>query len=106
MSMTFFDQLGVIPALLLVLPGLFILNGQDAEKSARRFLLYSLGMAVLTLLALFITQRFITEPYDQPFFQLSKLLVSSIGGLTALILLNVKALAGMNWRGRVMAILL
>jgi len=93
MSMTFLNQLGVIPALLITLTGLVMLRGQNGEKAARRFLLYLLGVGVLLLLVLFITMRFITEPYEQPFFQLSNLLAPSVLGISALIMLDVKELA-------------
>ena len=73
MSMTFLNQLSVIPALLVIFPALLLLRGQDEERSSSRVLLYLLGMGVLILLALFVTKRFITEPYDQPFFQLASL---------------------------------
>ena len=98
MSMTFLNQLSIIPALLIALTGLFMLRGQEAGKTERRLLFYSLGMGVLILLALFITLRFITKPYDQPFFQLSNLLAPSVLGLTALIILNVKALVQTDTR--------
>ena len=105
MSMTFLNQLSIIPALLITLTGLLMLRGLEIGKAARRLLLYSLGMGVLILLGLFVTMRFITEPYDQPFFQLSNLLAPSILGLTALIILNVKALAQADTRIRIAAIL-
>lgn len=101
MSMTFLNQLSIIPALLIALTGLFMLRGQEAGKTERRLLFYSLGMGVLILLALFITLRFVTEPYDQPFFQLSNLLAPSLSGLTVLIILNLKALAKTDTRTRI-----
>jgi hypothetical protein len=106
MSMTFINQLGVIPALLVVLPGMLILHGQENDRSKRRFLLYSLGMGTLLLLALLITKRFITEPYEQPFFQLSNLMAPSIMGMIALSLLNIKAIAGMSGQLKMVVILL
>jgi len=104
MSMTFLNQLSVFPALLIVFPGLLILHSQDTEKSMRRFLMYLLGMGVLILLALFVTMRFITEPYNQPFFQLANLLAPSILGINVLFLLNARALAYMSGKIRITAV--
>lgn len=106
MSMTFLNQLGVLPALLVILPGVFFLQGQDVERASRRFLFYLLGMGTLLLLALFITMRFITEPYDQPFYQLSNLLAPSLLGIIALSLLNIKALKSMSGKARIIVVLL
>jgi hypothetical protein len=106
MSMTFMHQLGIIPAVLIALAALLIVRMDGAERSAARLLLFSLGLGVLLLSALLITMHFITEPYDQPFFQLSRLLLPSLLGLTALILLNLKALAHMDRRLRTVSVLL
>ena len=106
MSMTFINQLGVLPALLVILPGVFILHGQDLDRTSRRFLLYLLGMGTLLLLALFITMRFITEPYDQPFYQLSNLLAPSLLGIIALSVLNIKAMKSMSGKARMVVVLL
>ena len=92
MSTTFYDQLGVIPAALIALMSVFILRGQDAEKAVRRFLLFLFSVGILVLSVLFLTMRFITQPYDQPFFQLSRLLAPSILGVMALVVLNIKEL--------------
>ncbi len=54
------NQLGVIPALLIIQARMTILHGNDKEKTVRRFFL--MGMGVPLLLVLFITMRFITEP--------------------------------------------
>ena len=104
--MTSMNQLGVIPALLIILASMTILHGKDKEKTVRRFILFLMGIGVLLLLVLFITMRFITEPYDRPFFQLSSLLAPSVLGVLALITLNVKELAGMNHKARITAVLL
>ena len=106
MSVTFLNQLGVIPVLLITLTGLLLLRGQNAERTAPRFLLFLLGMEVLSLLALFITMRVLTEPYNQPFFQLSNLLAPSVLGITALIILNLKRLAHTDRKFKITAILL
>jgi hypothetical protein len=97
MTTTLLSQLGIIPALLILLTGVIILRGNDKEKGTRRFLLFLLGTGVLCQLALFIIKRFATEPYNQPFFQATWLLAPSLLGILALILLNGrKALAGLN----------
>ena len=104
MSMTFLNQISLIPALLIVMPGLLLLRGQDKERSARRLLLYMLGMGVVLLLALFLTLRFPSGPYSRSFFQLATLLTPSILGITSLILLNVRAAAKMDGKIRIMVI--
>jgi hypothetical protein len=99
--MSYLSQLAVFPALLVALAGMLMLRGENAGKAARRFLLFMLVIVVLFLLALWITMRFITDPFDLPFSQLIALLPPSIIGLLALILLNLKQLAGMSARSRV-----
>lgn len=107
MTTNLLNQLGIIPALLITLAGVIILRGDDKEKGARRFLVFLLAAGVLFQSALFITKRFITEPYDQPFFQTTWLLAPSFLGIFALILLNGRvALAGMDCRTRMTAGLL
>lgn len=103
MSMTILNQLGAIPAILITLICLLILRGEDKESAARRFLLFLLGLGMIMQLSLLITMHFITEPYNQPFFQLSGILTPSLLGVTALILLNLKYLGNMDRRTRVIA---
>jgi len=104
MSITFLNQLGVIPVLMIALTGLIMLRGPDPEKAVRRLLLYLLGIYVFLLLALFITMRFLTEPYNQPFFQLSNLLAPSVLGITALVLLNWKRVFHTDPKTKIMAV--
>lgn len=105
MNMTTLQQLAVLPALLVVIGGMLALRGQENERRGR-YLLLLLGMGVFSLLALYITMRFITEPYDQPFFQLSRLLTPALLAILALILLNVKEVADMSRGSRITAVFL
>ena len=102
MSMTFLNQLGAIPVILITLTCIFILRGEQKVSVTRRFLLFLFGLGVLLQLALFATMRFITEPYNQPFFQLSELLTPSLLGITALILLNLIHMEKMDRKTRIM----
>lgn len=105
MSMTTLQQLAVLPALLVAIAGMLALHGQENERRGR-YLLLLLGMGVFSLLALYITMRFITEPYDQPFFQLSRLLTPALLAILALILLNVKEVADISRGSRITAVFL
>ncbi|HEX9617535.1 MAG TPA: hypothetical protein VGA03_08955, partial [Anaerolineales bacterium] len=106
MSMSFLQQTAILPALLVALAGSLALRGPDKGKAAQRFLLFLLGIAALFLSVLFISMRFVSEPYDWPFFQLSSLLAPSLVGVLALITLNLKHLVGMNRKTRIAAALL
>ena len=106
MSMTFLNQLSVIPALFITLACMLLLRDEKIENSRSRLLLFLLGLGVLLLATFFVTMRYFTEPYNQPFFQLSNLLASSMLGITALILLTIKAFANMGKNARSIAILL
>ncbi|HUM70165.1 MAG TPA: hypothetical protein PLK31_15140, partial [Chloroflexota bacterium] len=105
MSMTTLQQLAVLPALLVALVGILALRGQGDEAKGRHLLLL-LSMGALLLLALVFTRRFLTEPYDQPFFRLSTLLAPSLLAILSLVLLNVKAATYMNRRAQITAVFL
>jgi len=64
MSMSFLQQTAILPALLVALAGSLALRGPDKGKAAQRFLLFLLGIAALFLSVLFISMRFVSEPYD------------------------------------------
>ena len=101
------SQLGIIPAVLITLTAIIIMRGDDKEKGTRRLLMFLLGAGILLQLSLFITKRFATGPYNQPFFQVIWLLAPSFLGILALILLYGRAaLAGMTRRSRAIAGLL
>ena len=106
MSMTFLNQLSVIPALFIALACTLILRGEKTENARGRLLLFSLGLGGLLLSALFVTARYFDEPYNQASFQLTNLLTSSLLGLTALILLNIKDLKNMSRRAISFALIL
>lgn len=106
MSMTFLNQLGILPALLLTLGGLLVLRTTEGEKAQRRFLLYLLVMGGLLLLALLIAIQ-MTPPQDnRPFWQVSALLTPVVIGVLALIVLHGKHLAAMRRGAQLLALLL
>jgi hypothetical protein len=106
MSMTFTNQLGVIPALLIALACVLVLRRVEPEYAQRRLLLFLLGLGVLLNSARYITMRYVTEPYNQPFFELSNLLAPSMLGITAMVLLNIKGISKMGQNTRMVAIIL
>ena len=104
MGMTYLNQIGVVPALLLTLGGL-LLRSTEEEKAQRRFLLYLLAVGSLLLLALFIAIQ-MTPPQDnRPFWQVSAVLIPAVIGVLALIVLNSKHLATASWGVQVLALL-
>ena len=104
MTTTFLNQLGIVPALFIALAGIMILRGEDQRRSARRFLLFLLGVGVIILLALVLTTRLVNVNDSPLYFQLAWLSAPSILGILALILLNGRAgLAGMDRRTRLAA---
>jgi hypothetical protein len=106
MGMTFLNQLGILPALLLTLGGLLVLQTTEGEKAQRRFLLYLLVVGGLLLLALFIAVQ-MTPPQDnRPFWQVSALLTPVAIGVLALIVLRGKQLATMGRGAQLLALLL
>jgi len=104
--MTFMNQLSIIPAVLVTVACVLVIRNVVTENARRRLLLFVLGLGVLLNGARYVTMRYITEPYNQPFFNLSTLLAPSLLGLMALALVNVKAISGMRRGARIMAILL
>lgn len=106
MTMTFLNQIAIIPALLIAVASWLTLRGEEGERAGWRFQLLMLGIGVLFLFSLFFTMRLITEPFDQPFFRLSTLLTPSVLGVLALILLNLRHLAGMDRKNRIAVVLL
>lgn len=106
MSMTYLQQIAVIPAFLLTLAGLLVLHGADEEKGKRRFLLFLLAAGVLLLTAVFLTNQPPGVPYRPLSFELPTLLAPAISGTLALILLNWQWLRIMNRKTRLVALLL
>ena len=106
MSMTFYYQMAVFPACLITLIGLFTLRGQDDERAGRRFLWFLLMTSALLLLVLFLLSSVFDNAYGNRAFEMSSLLSPSILGVLVFILLNLKQLAGLNPRGKLMAYLL
>ena len=92
MGMTYLNQIGILPALLLTLGGLLVLRSTEEEKAQQRFLLYLLVAGSLLLLALFVAIQ-MTPPRDnRPFWQVSAVLIPAVIGVLALIVLRSKHL--------------
>jgi hypothetical protein len=106
MSMTFYYQMAVFPACLITLMGLFVLRGQDDEKAGRRFLWFLLITNTLLLLIVFLLTSVFITTHSNRAFEMSSLLSPSILGVIVFILLNLKELAGLNPRSKLLAYLL
>lgn len=106
MSMTYLEQIGIFPALLLTLGGLLVMRSAEEERAQRRFLLYLLVVGNLILLALFVAIQ-MTPPQDnRPFWQVSTVLSPAVIGVLALILLHGKYLVAMSREAQLLALLL
>lgn len=106
MSLTFMNQLGAIPAILIVLAGILVTRNQGPDHAARRLVFVLLWSGVILLASLLVTGRSFTELHRSQFIELSSLLSPSLLGIITLILLNLKAFSQMNRRDRTIAILL
>jgi hypothetical protein len=104
--MTYLNQIGILPALLITLGGLLTLRSAESEKAQRRFLLYLLVMGSLLSLALFVAIQ-MTLPQDyRPFRQVAPVLIPALIGVLALIMLHGKQLAAMSRGAQLLALLL
>jgi len=106
MSMTFLNQVSVLPALLIALACTLVLRNEQDQNARSRLLLFLLGLSGLLLSVLFVTIWFIDEPSNWVSFPLMDLLTSSLLGLTALILLNIKEFPNMNRGAKSIVIIL
>jgi hypothetical protein len=100
------NQLGAIPAILIVLAGILVTRNQGPDHAARRLVFVLLGSGVILLASLLVTGRSFTELHRSQFIELSSLLSPSLLGILTLILLNLKAFSQMNRRDRIATILL
>ena len=106
MSMTYLNQIGILPALLLTLGGLLVLRSAEEEKRQRRFLLYLLVVGNLLLLALFVAIQMTPQQDNRPFWQVSAVLIPAVIGVLALIALHGKHLVAMSRGAQLLALLL
>lgn len=104
--MTYIQYVSALPALLIALAGRIALHRGQEESRPGRFLLLMLGTAVVLLAALVVAFRLNAAGYHELVFQLPMLLISSLVGVLALILLNGKHLPGLDRRGQIRAGLL
>lgn len=99
-------QIGILPALLIILGGLLVLRNAEDEKAQRRFTLYLLAVGAVLLLAVYVAIRLATPQDRRLFWQVSTVLTPSIIGVLALIVLQAKRLAVMGRRSKLLALLL
>ena len=92
MTMTLLIQIGIIPALLVVLAGMLILHVGSDRTAGRRFLLFLLAVGVLLIAAVFVAGQL----DHRPAFQVLNLLAPVLIGVLALILVHLKLLAQLS----------
>ncbi len=102
MTMTLLIQIGVIPALLVVLAGMLILHVGSDRTAGRRFLLYLLSVGVLLIAVVFV----VGQLDNRPAFLVSNLLGPGLTGVLVLILVNLKLLAQLRPGEKALALLL
>jgi hypothetical protein len=102
MSEILLTEIGIIPALLVVLAGMLILHAGSERTAGRRFLLFLLAVGTLLIVAAFICGQLDT----QPAFQVSALLAPVLVGVLALFLINLKLLAQLRPGEKALAFLL
>jgi len=102
MTMTLLIQIGIIPALLVVLAGMLILHVGSDRTAGRRFLLFLLAVGMLLIAAMFAAGQL----DHQPAFQILNLLAPVLIGVLALILVHLKLLAQLSRGEKALASLL
>jgi hypothetical protein len=100
MNLTTMVQLGAIPAVLLVLAGLLVLHRGPPETAARRFLGYLLVASLALLIAIGILTNRVPDWNARPSYMTAALLLPSLVGLLALILLHIRHLISFGEYGQ------
>ncbi|MFU8772545.1 MAG: hypothetical protein ACNA8H_09015, partial [Anaerolineales bacterium] len=103
--MTEFNQIGIVPAFLVVLAGLLALHGQEEDKGRRRIVMLFLGIGLILLLVIFLAAVFSLGEDRGVSIVLMGLLMPAIIGIQAFILLNWKALGDINRKPLVIVLL-
>ena len=98
--------LAIIPAALIVLGGMFVLRKGSARTSGQRFLLYLLVLGVLLMPVVFFIEQISPESDTWLTNQISFLTAPIAIGVLALILVNLKLLAGLKPSEKALAALL
>jgi hypothetical protein len=105
MGMTEVNQIGIVPAFLVVLAGLLALHGQEEDKGRRRIVMLFLGIGLILLLVIFLAAVFSFGEDRGVSIVLMGLLMPAIIGIQAFILLNWKALGDINRKPLVIVLL-
>ena len=103
--MSTLNQIGIIPAVLIMLGGLLLLRSRDGDKAQQRFLLYLLVVGNLLLLALFISIQLTPRQDNRPFWQVANVLIPAIIGVVALASLHYRSLFSMSRGAKFLALL-
>src|SRR5690606_14275765 len=103
--MTFLQQLGIVPGLLVTLGGLLILRSAEDERARQRLLRYFLVVGSVLLVVL-LAALLMTPPQDnRPFWPVSPLLTPVFIGVLALIVLHGRQFSAMPVWARLLAVL-
>ena len=109
MTTTLMIQIGIIPALLVVLAGMLVLHvlqGKSGRTADRRFLLFLLATGVLLVAILFVAGQLALGDNASLASQVSMLLMPALMGVLALIVVNFKLLAQLRRGEKTVAFLL
>ncbi|MEJ2748510.1 MAG: hypothetical protein P8183_11480, partial [Anaerolineae bacterium] len=104
--MTYLSQIGILPALLIALGGLLVLRSAETEKAQPRFLRYLLLVGSGLLLALLVAILLTPSRDNRPYWQVATVMMPTIIGVLALIILQGKQLTAMNRGTQLWALLL
>ena len=106
MDVTYLDQIGILPALLIILGALLVQRGAEEEKAQRRLSHYLLLVGSGLLLALLVVTLIDPAQDNWRLWQAVKVLTPSIIAVLALIALSAKQLAAMGRGAQLWALLL
>lgn len=104
--MTYLNQIGILPALLIALGGLLILRSAESEKAQGRFLRYLLLVGSGLLLALLVAILLTPSRDNRPYWRVATVMMPTTIGLLALIILQGKQLTAASRRTQLWALLL
>ena len=96
--------ISIIPATLIVLGGIIILQKGPEHTSSWRILFYLLFIGVLLMIVVFVIELISLEHNTWLINQISALTTPIVIGVLALILVNIKRLAGLEVRERIFGI--
>lgn len=101
-----FNPTLLISALFVILAGLLIRHGSDADKAQQRFFFFLLVVGSLALIFNVIATPSAYESAIWPLFQLASLMVPALIGILALTILNIRSITRLHGTARIGAVIL